>query len=47
MRNIWMDSPRIAWQDVCELHAVRNLAKIINRRWNLGLGFAAAELGDF
>ena len=27
------------WDELLALHVVRKLAKIINRRWNLGMGF--------
>jgi transcriptional regulator with GAF, ATPase, and Fis domain len=33
------------WDELLSLHVVRKLAKIINRRWNLGLGFVAASEG--
>ena len=33
------------WEDICDLHAIKKLAQIINRRWNLGIGFASAD-GD-
>src|SRR5262245_53422923 len=35
--------PALHWDDIRELHAVKKLAQIVNRRWNLGIGFASAD----
>jgi transcriptional regulator with PAS, ATPase and Fis domain len=34
---------KLPWEDLFELHVLRKLAKIINRRWSLGVGYASAD----
>jgi transcriptional regulator with GAF, ATPase, and Fis domain len=33
----------LVWSEIRELHAVRNVAKLLARRWGLGLGFSAGS----
>ncbi|MFH0901669.1 MAG: PocR ligand-binding domain-containing protein, partial [Pseudomonadota bacterium] len=38
-----MTASTLSWQELLELHVLRKLAKIINRRWNVGLGYVPAD----
>ena len=33
----------LPWAELLELHVLKNVAKLIGRRWNLGLGFVSAD----
>ncbi|HJZ85303.1 MAG TPA: sigma 54-interacting transcriptional regulator [Polyangia bacterium] len=43
MMHEWTDPHSVNWDDIRELHAIKKLAQIINRRWNLGLGFVSGD----
>jgi len=45
MMHEWTEPAALNWDDIRELHAIKKLAQIINRRWNLGLGFVSGDGG--
>lgn len=36
----------LPWNELFQLHVIRKVGKIVNRRWNLGLGYIDAETGS-
>jgi len=45
MMQDWVDPQTVNWDDVRDLHAIKKLAHIISRRWNLAMGFQTDESG--
>src|SRR5689334_1479684 len=43
MLKDWTDPQTLNWDDVRELHAIKKLAQIIERRWHLTVGFGGPE----
>ncbi len=38
--------PGLPWPELAELHVVKKVAKIVNRRWNLGIGYLDVRTRD-
>jgi len=38
--------PGLPWAELVELHVVKKVAKIVNRRWNLGVGYLDARVRE-
>jgi len=36
-------APTLNWEDILDLHVIKKLTQIINRRWQLGVGFASTD----
>ena len=36
-------TPTLNWEDILDLHVIKKLTQIINRRWQLGVGFASTD----